>query len=93
MRFGTKTVKLRIIPVPRLKVRLKQAGKRIANVRDDVASLGDRALIRIYYARLVELDDGVRGKGAQSPSVFMTPLFQLAKSRGGDAVAENRAAL
>jgi len=92
-RFGTKTVKLRIIPVSRLKARLKQAGDRIANVRDDVALLGDPALIRIYYARLVELDDGVRGKGPQSLSAFMTPLFQLSKSRGGDAVVENRAAL
>lgn len=93
VQFSAKSAKLRIIPVSRLKARLKQAGNRIAEVRDDVALLGDPALIRIYYARLVELDEGVRGKGGHSLSAYMKPLFKLAQSRGGDAAVENRAAL
>ena len=55
--------------------------------------LGDPALIRIYYAKLVEFERGDRGKGARSLANFMMPLFALAQSRGGDAVTENRAAL
>lgn len=91
--FAGQTAKLRIVPVPRLKERLKRAGERIAEVRDDVALFGDPARIRTYYAKLVALDKGGLGARSNSLAAYMKPLFQLAKTRGGDAVAENQAAI
>ena len=91
--FGGKSAKLRIVPVPELKMRLKEAANRISDVRDEIALLGDPALVGVYYAKLVEIEKGLRGAGAHSLAAFMKPLFRLAQQRGGQAAAENQAAL
>ena len=74
-------------------MRLKEAANRISDVRDEIALLGDPALVGVYYAKLVEIEKGLRGAGAHSLAAFMKPLFRLAQQRGGQAAAENQAAL
>jgi hypothetical protein len=93
VRFAKSTAKLRIEPVSDLKARLHALAKRLGEVRDDVALLGDPARIRVYYAKLVEVEKSGDADGAVSLTRYMTPLFSLARDRGGDAAQENQAAL
>ena len=92
-KFSGKTAKLRIVPAARFKDRLKQASRRLADVRDDVALLGDPARIRVYYAKLAELDKAGGSPGGRSLAAYTKPLFQLAQQRKGDAATENQAAV
>ena len=42
-------------PVPRLRGRLRKLEARLKNIRDEIAPLGDPLIVRIYYAKLMEL--------------------------------------
>lgn len=94
-RFTNKKIMLAFVPVPDLKGRLKKMSKRLVDVRDSVAILGDPATIQVYYAKLVEIDRSFAGLSNISLAHFMGPLFQAVKDRSGfgDPVAENQAAL
>lgn len=91
--FGQNTALLRVEPVPGLKVQLKKLAKRMGDIRDEAALLGDPATIRVYYTKLVSLEGPGRGSKTVSLTRFLTPLFRLARERGRDPVVENRAAL
>ncbi|MDP6352436.1 MAG: hypothetical protein QF926_10495 [Alphaproteobacteria bacterium] len=91
--FDRMTVAL--VPVPDLKESLQGVADRLAEVRDQVALLGDPAVVRAYYAKLMELDQNRQGAGALSLAEYVGPVFALARSRsaGGDPAAENQAAV
>lgn len=91
--FGQNTALLHVEPVPGLKLQLKKLAKRMGDIRDEAALLGDPAIIRAYYAKLVSLEGLGSGSNAVSLTRFLTSLFRLARERGGDPVVENRAAL
>lgn len=93
--FANKKMTLLFEPVPDLKGRLQKISKRLGDVRDQVALLGDPRTIQIYYAKLVEIDSNLAGIRSISLANFMGPLFQTAKDRSnsGDPVTENQAAL
>lgn len=93
--FANKKITLTLEPVPDLKGRLKKISKRLGDVRDQVALLGDPRTIQIYYAKLVEIDSNFAGPINVSLASFIGPLFQTAKERSnsGNPVAENQAAL
>lgn len=79
--------------VPDLKQRVDRIKARFKRVRDRMALLGDPALVRRYYARLIEIDQALPPDTAVPFRKFLPPLFRLAGERGGDAVEENRAAV
>lgn len=93
--FTNQNMTLAFVPVPDLKGRLKKMSKRLGDVRDRVALLGDPGTIQIYYAKLVEIDRIFAGRRNVSLAKFMGPLFQTVKDRSGfsDPAAENQAAL
>lgn len=91
--FDQNRALLRVEPVPGLKIQLKKLAKRMGDIRDEAALLGDPATIRVYYAKLVSMEGLGSGPNPVSLTRFLTPLFRLAQERGGDAVVENRAAL
>jgi hypothetical protein len=83
-------------PIPDLRERLNLSRERFKAVRDDLALLGDPDVVRLYYARLCEIDDLHIGDLPASIARYMAPVFGLAKQRvqgGNDVVRENRAAL
>ena len=83
-------------PVPDLRERLSLSKERFKAVRDDLTILGDPDVVRLYYARLCEIDELHVGDLPVSTAWYMAPVFGLAKERvqgGKDAVQENRAAL
>ncbi|MFQ5753103.1 MAG: hypothetical protein ACE5HI_14015 [bacterium] len=65
--------------------RLKFLKARLKGIRDYIAPLGDPLVVRLYYAKLIEI--GQRQQGAKSISLarFMGPLFRLAYQRSVDA--------
>ncbi|MFQ5770690.1 MAG: hypothetical protein ACE5HX_09145, partial [bacterium] len=75
--------------------RLKFLKARLKGIRDYIAPLGDPLVVRLYYAKLIEI--GQRQQGAKSISLarFMGPLFRLAYQRSVDAdpADENHAAI
>jgi hypothetical protein len=82
-------------PVPNLRGRLRKVEARLINIRDEIAPLGDPLIVRIYYAKLMELSE----HDFESPSVslahFTGPLFYLAKERSATSnpTDENQAAV
>ena len=83
-------------PIPDLEERMTLSKERIKAVRDDLALLGDPAVVRLYYEKLCEIDDLHVGDLKASMAWYMAPVFGLAKKRvqaGNDVVMENRAAL
>ncbi len=93
VRFAKSTAKIRFEPVSDLEPRLRSLAKRLGEVRDNAALLGDPSRIRIYYAKLDELEKKLRSGGTVSISRFVSPLMRLAQKRGGNAAEENQAAL
>lgn len=93
VRVEGKRVVLQIKPIPDLKQRLVTAKNRFRSVRDHVSLLGDPAVVRIYYAKLIEIDQRIPNDGPISLARFMGPLFDLAMIRGGKPDEENQAAL
>lgn len=88
-----KKVFLKIRPLPDLKERLFEAQRRMGTVRDSVSHVGDPLVVREYYAKLIEIDTNFRGIKSISLSRYISPLFQMAKERGGDPAEENQAAV
>lgn len=83
-------------PMQDLRERLSLSKKRIKAVRDELTLLGDPDVVRLYYARLCEIDELHVGDLPVSMTWYMAPVFGLAKERvqgGNDVVRENRAAL
>lgn len=83
-------------PIPDLRERLSLSKERFKAVRDDLALLGDPDVVRLYYAKLCEIDDLHVGDFQASMAWYMAPVFALAKERaqgGNNVVLENRAAL
>lgn len=83
-------------PVPDLKKRLGVATERFRKVRDDLALLGEPAIVRLYFERICEIDALHVGNLKMSLAWYTAPVFSLAVDRvrkGGDAGTENQAAL
>jgi len=76
-----------------LNERLDRAKKRLKEVRDQVAYLGDPLLVRLYYQQLMETDRSLPSVAPVSLVRYTGPLFALARQRGGEAATENQAAL
>jgi len=95
IRFSKNSASLSIRPLPDLKERLVAFSNRLKNVRNEVALLGDRETIGLYYSRLVELEPLHRGRSRVSLAEILGPLFVLVRDRSGfsDPVSENQAAL
>ncbi len=93
--FRGDVARLRIEPVPDLRLSLNAFFDRLGGMRNEVAFLGDQEVIGIYYTRLVELDYIGKGPGKVSLARIVGPLFTLVKDRSGfgDPVVENQAAL
>lgn len=93
VKIGRESMAVTIEPIEGLKASLKQAALRMRDMRDELALLGDPAVVGLYLQRLAELDGDRRGH--RSLLAYARPLFALARERsdGGDAVAENRAAI
>jgi hypothetical protein len=86
-------VTLQLRPIPDLRERIAKLKKRFRSVRDSVSLLGDPLLVRIYYTRLIEIDQNLPTKEPISLVSFMGPLFRLAHERGGLPEEENQAAI
>jgi len=83
-------------PIPDLEERLHRSKERFKAVRDDLALLGDLALVQLYYKKLCEFDSLHVGDSKVSLAWYMSAVFELAKQRvdgGADIVLENRAAI
>lgn len=95
VRFRSDSVNLAILPLPDLKERLIALSGRLETVRNDVALLGDRETIGLYYTKLVELEPVFGGSRRTSLAVLMSSYFTHVRDRSGfgDPVAENQAAL
>jgi hypothetical protein len=79
--------------IPDLKQRVQEMKKRLKYVRDEVAIMGKPETVRVYYAKLIELSENVPTDKPVSLTRFISPLFKLARDRGGNPVDENRAAI
>lgn len=88
-----KSVFIQIRPIPYLKERVARIKERFKSIRDRVALLGDPGTVRIYYAKLLEIDKSFPTKEPVSLAQFIRPLFQLALERAGDPADENQAAV
>jgi hypothetical protein len=89
-------VSVKFRPIPDLRKRLEASKERIKTVRDDLALLGDPAVVRLYYQKLCELDELHVGELPASMAWYTAPVFDLAKRRvqiGSNVALENRAAL
>lgn len=88
-----KSVLFRIRPILDLKERVARIKERLKSIRDRVALLGDPGTVRIYYAKLLEIDKSIPTEEPVSLVQFIRPLFQLALERAGDPADENQAAV
>lgn len=93
---GTVTVNLR--SVPRLKERLKRLQAKLSDIRELTrggATPWDNSQVSAYYARLLETDRHLQTTTPTSLTVYLGPLFRLARDRSvqGDPVRENGSAL
>jgi hypothetical protein len=68
----------------------------VPRLRAALVAPADQQRLRAYHERLAELTQGLQGR-SHSVATLLSPLFALAAQRsadgGGDAAAENRAAL
>ncbi len=79
--------------IPDVKQRVQLMKKRLKYVRDEMAIMGKPETVRVYYAKLIELSENVPTDKPVSLTRFISPLFRLARDRGGDPVDENQAAI
>jgi len=81
--------------VPDYQRRVTDARDHVRQLRDDVAVVGDPALVRVYYTAILQLADEVASGRFVSLAEYMGPLFDKARARSqaGNAVEENRAAI
>ncbi len=87
---------LMIEPVKALDLsRLWGIMERLNKFQNRAELLADPEVVQVYYAHLYGIAQRAQGRTSVSLSHYMTPLFQLAelRSRVGDPVAENHAAL
>jgi len=95
--FTQNTVIFNLGPIPDLRERGKKVVQRLKIFRDTMPlfSLSDTETVRLYYARLIELDDHIRTGQIVSLANFICPLFEFARFRSRDSnpAEENRAAL
>lgn len=84
-------------PIPDLKDRLALVKQRAKAVRDNLALLGDPAVVRIYYRELCDFGRTARQAKNVSLGYYLSSAFTLAAKRtqllGTEPVEENRAAL
>ncbi len=95
VQFKRDSANVAISPLPDLKERLVALSGRLKSVRNDVALLGDREIIGLYYTKLVEMEPAFSGRRRVSLANVMAPYFTFVRDRSGfnDPVAENQAAL
>ncbi len=94
--FNQENITFNLRPIPELRFkRLKYLKERIKELRDYVEPLGDPLLVRIYYNKLIELEQAHKGKRSVSLARFIQPLFELAKKRSNNSKpeVENRSAI
>lgn len=93
--FLKDTVHFRLRHIPDLMQRKDKIVQRFKALQDILPQVADPETVRVYYARLLELDTRVDAGKPVSLSYFMAPLFELAGQRSNfnDPAEENRAAL
>lgn len=81
--------------IPDFQARLARIRSRLRLVRDEVAVLGNPALVRAYYQDIIDMADLIDPQSQMSLAAYMSPLFRAAqeRSRTSSAVEENRAAI
>ncbi len=92
---NTVTITIHFKPTPDLKVRLKKLKDRLEGIRGKIQPLGDPETVRVYYSKLIEIEQRIDLSKPVSLARFMGPLFDLAgiRSTSNNAVDENRAAI
>ncbi|QBQ55257.1 hypothetical protein [Nitrosococcus wardiae] len=93
--FREKEMTLYLRSTPEVKAQLAQLAGRLKQIRDRVALFGDPDIIRIYYAKLAEIQQRNPVREPVSLAQYIGALFQLARERSriGEAAAENQAAI
>jgi hypothetical protein len=79
--------------VPDSKQHVQGLKERLKYIRDKMAIMGKPEIVRVYYAKLIDLSENVPADELVSLTHFVGPLFKLARDRGGDPADENRAAI
>ncbi len=91
--INAQKVTLKLRPMQDWKERITRVKKQIKSLRDSVALLGDPLLVRIYYEKLIEIDQNLPAKKPVSLASYIGPLFELAQKRTGLPEEENQAAI
>ncbi len=79
--------------IPRMNQLVQQMRGRVRDLRDEVRPMGDPALVRVYYRRIMALSEDAPRDEALSLAYYISRLFKIASQTGGDAVDENRSAI
>lgn len=93
--FQKDRVNFRLRRIPDLMQRKEKIVQRFKALQDILPHVADPETVRVYYTRLLELDNSVNAGKPVSLSYFMAPLFELAGQRSNfnDPAEENKAAL
>lgn len=93
VRLKEKRIDVSLKPIPRMKQLVEQMKTRAKLIRDEVALVGDPALVRIYYRHIMDISKDAPQKEPLSLAYYISRLFKIAAEKEGDAAAENRSAI
>ncbi len=93
--FARNNVTLNLTRIHDIIGRKEKIRKRMKVFRDDMALLSDPADVRVYYAKLLEVESGLHSKNPVSLARFTGPLFELVEHRSlkNNPAEESKAAL
>lgn len=96
IRVAGSTATITYRPMPDLKQRLAFFKDKVKGVRDDLELVANADAVGAYYQQLCQLGDEMKVARKVSLGYYIAEAYSLAAKRtqlGGEAVAENRAAL
>lgn len=91
--LNDRSIDVRLSPMPDIDQRVQRLKSRFRFIRDEVNLMGDPALVRVYYEKIIELSAQIPPEEAVSFAHFIGALFEMAKMRGGRPEVENQAAI